>query len=179
MPLNPPRKPPEDEQRLIVLYVLQCLSPCTELQLLQFLSEESLMNYFDMMFALQDLCARGQAVRTAGAAGHLYTPTEAGKEALRLFGGRVPQSVKNALSETGEAWRQRFEREDQFRWQMKPTDQGDWELTLTISEKERELLSLRLPLPTREAARRLADAWPQKAEEIYASLILSLSEEEK
>ena len=71
MTLRPPRRMPDDEQRLIVLYALQHLAPCTELQLLQFLFEHDLTNYFDMMFALGDLCARGQAVRTKKRAGDI------------------------------------------------------------------------------------------------------------
>ena len=63
MRLEPPRRAPADEQRLIVLYSLMNLGPCTETQLLQFLSEMDLTNYFDMMFALNELCDRGQAAR--------------------------------------------------------------------------------------------------------------------
>ena len=54
MTLTPHKRPPDDEQRLVVLYALQRLAPCTELQLLQVFSEYDWMNYFDMMIALQE-----------------------------------------------------------------------------------------------------------------------------
>ena len=84
MKIQPPRRAPDDEQKLMVLYSLSRLGPCTELQLLQFLFENDLLNYFDMMFALGDLCDRGQAVRMKKNAGYLYQVTDAGKEAVTL-----------------------------------------------------------------------------------------------
>ena len=97
MSLHPPKRSPEDEQRLIVLYALEQLSPCTELQLLQFLFEYDLMNYFEMMFALNDLCDRGQAARAKAQTGYAYQLTAAGEEALQLFGNRVPRSLQTLL----------------------------------------------------------------------------------
>ena len=52
MKIQPPRRTPENEQKLMVLYSLARLGPCTELQLLRFLFEHDLLNYFEMMFAL-------------------------------------------------------------------------------------------------------------------------------
>ncbi|MBQ9263070.1 MAG: DUF4364 family protein [Clostridia bacterium] len=178
MPLQPPKRPPDDEQRLVVLYALQQLAPCTELQLLQFLSEYDWMNYFDMMFALQELCARGQAVRSRKRAGYLYQPTDAGQEALVLFGGRVPGSVKKTLEETGDQWRRRFAQEDQYQHSIHQTDRGEYELTLTVVEQEMDMLRLSLTVPTRELAQQLASQWPQKASQIYETVIHALTEEE-
>lgn len=178
MTLTPPKRPPDDEQRLVVLYTLQCLQPCTELQLLQFFTEYDLMNYFDMMIALQDLCSRGQAVRSQKRAGFLYQPTPAGDEALSLFGGRVPMSVKKLLRETGDSWRARFAQEDQYAHQIRQTERGEYELTLYVREQEMDTLRLTLSLPTRELAQRLAGRWPQKAGQLYETVIRTLSEEE-
>ena len=178
MSLTPPKRPPDDEQRLVVLYSLQKLAPCTELQLLQFFAEGDLMNYFDMMIALQDLCARGQAVRSRRRAGYLYELTPAGDEALALFGGRVPQSIKKRLEETGAAWRQRFEAEDQYACQIRQTERGEFEVTFTVREQEMDTLRLCLTLPTREMDLQLTEAWPRRAGKIYEAVIRGLTEEE-
>lgn len=177
MSLTPPKRPPDDEQRLVVLYALQKLAPCTELQLLQFFAEGDLMNYFDMMIALQDLCARGQAVRSRRRAGYLYELTPAGDEALALFGGRVPQSVKRRLEETGAAWRRRFEEEDQYACQIRQTERGEFEVTFTVRGQEMDTLRLCLTLPTREMALQLAEAWPRRAGRIYETVIRTLTED--
>jgi len=177
MSLTPPKRLPDDEQRLVVLYALEQLQPCTELQLLQFFADNDIMNYFDMMIALQGLCARGQAVRSQRRAGYLYQPTPAGEEALQLFGGRVPMSVKKLLEETGASWRERFAQEDQYGFDIRQTSRGEFEVTLSVREQDMDTLRLSLALPTRDLARQLAERWPQKAGQIYEYVIRTLSEE--
>ncbi len=176
MKLEPPRRAPDDEQRLIVLRCLDQLGPCTELQLLQFLFEYDLMNYFDMMFALNDLCDRGQAARTRKGAGWLYAATAAGEEALGLFGGRVPQSVNALLRQHGAEWRRRFRREAQSLADIQQTPRGEYELTLRVVEQDMDMMTLSFSLPARDMARQLADRWPRRAGKIYAEIFRMLTE---
>ena len=178
MKIEPPRRAPDNEQKLIVLYCLRELGPCTELQLLGFLFEHYVMNYFDMMIALSDLCARGQAARTKKRAGYLYQLTEAGGEALRLFGGRVPKSVQSLVAEHGPALRQQFRQELHSHQEIRQTDRGEFEVTLSATEQDMDLMRLQLTLPSRELAQQLAERWPRKAAEIYEGVIRALTEEE-
>ena len=177
MRIEPPRRAPADEQRLIVLYSLMNLGPCTETQLLQFLSEMDLTNYFDMMFALNELCDRGQAARQKRKDGTYYMATVAGDEALRLFGKRVPQSLKAAVQEQGDAWRARFRTEAQVGQSVRQTPRGEYELTLTVTEKDTEMMRLVLTVPSREIAYDWMGRWPRKASRIYDAVIRTLAED--
>ena len=177
MRIEPPRRAPADEQRLIVLYSLMNLGPCTDTQLLQFLSEMDLTNYFDMMFALNDLCDRGQAVRQKRKDGTYYMATVAGDEALRLFGGRVPQSLKRAIQEQGVSWRQRFRSEAQVGQSVRQNARGEYELTFTVTENETEMMRLNLTVPSREIAYDWMGRWPRKASQIYDAVIRALAED--
>ena len=179
MRLQPPRHAPDDEQKLIVLCCLTRLGPCTDLQLLQFLFDHDLMNYFDMMFALNDLCDRGQAVRAKKQGGFQYEVTDAGREALRLFGSRVPRSLNALLDEAGDAWQRRFRQEAQSSQEIEKTQRGEYRLTLSVAEQDMELMELALTLPTRELARQIAERWPGKASEIYGAVIRLLSDAEE
>ena len=179
MRIEPPRRTPEDEQRLIVLYSLMHLGPCTDTQLLQFLSEQDMTNYFEMMFALNDLCDRGQAARQKRKAGTYYMATQAGDEALRLFGGRVPQSLKNAVRDEGALWRQRFQDEAQISQTLRKTARGDYELTLVVTEKDTEMMRISLSVPSREIASDWMGRWPRKASQIYGAVIRALAEDEE
>ena len=177
MRLEPPRRAPDNEQKLIVLCCLNSLGPCTELQLLQFLFEYDLMNYFEMMFALNDLCDRGQAARTKKGAGYLYAVTTAGVEALMLFGGRVPPSVYALLKKNGGEWKRRFRREAQNLAEIRQTDRGEYELTLRVVEQDMDMMTLTVSLPSREMAQQLSDQWPGKASKIYAEVFRILTEQ--
>ena len=176
MRLEPPRRAPDDEQRLIVLCCLNALGPCTELQLLQFLFEYDVMNYFEMMFALNDLCDRGQAARTKKRTGYLYAVTSAGVEALMLFGSRVPPSVYALLKENGGEWKRRFRREAQNLAEITQTDRGEYELTMRVIEQDMDMMTLTVSLPSQQMARELADRWPRKAAKIYAEVFRILTE---
>ena len=176
MRLEPPRRAPEDEQKLIVLCCLNCLGPCTELQLLQFLFEYDLMNYFEMMFALNDLCDRGQAARTKKGTGYLYAVTTAGLEALELFGSRVPPSVYTLLGQHAREWQQRFRREAQNLSEITQTDRGEFELTMRVVEQDMDMMTVTVSLPTRQMALQLANRWPRKAAKIYAEVFRLLTE---
>ncbi len=179
MRLEPPRRAPDDEQKLIVLCCLSRLGPCTELQLLQFLFEYDLMNYFEMMFALNDLCDRGQAARTKKGAGYLYALTAAGEEALMLFGGRVPPSVYALLGKSAADWRQRFRREAQNVAQITQTDRGEYELSMRVVEQDMDMMTITVSLPTQQMAQQLASRWPRKAAKIYAEVFRMLTEPDR
>lgn len=179
MKLEPPRRTPDDEQRLIVLCCLNALGPCTELQLLQFLFEYDVMNYFEMMFALNDLCDRGQAARTKKGAGYSYAVTAAGAEALLLFGNRVPPSVYTLLKKYGGEWKQRFRREAQNLAEINQTDRGEYALNLRVVEQDMDMMTLSFTLPTRDMARLIADRWPRRAAQIYAEIFRMLTEPEQ
>lgn len=177
MSLHPPRRTPEEEQRLVVLYSLQQLAPCSQIQLHTFIAELDQMGYFDMMFVLNDLCARGQAVRLKRKAGHQYEVTDAGREVLALFGNRVPQSLKNRLEKEAPALRAHFQEEAQYHHEIKINDQGETELILTILENELDAIRITLPLPSEELAGVLAGRWHQRGGEIYSTIFRLLMED--
>ena len=177
MTLQPPRRSPDNEQKLIVLACLEKVGPCTEMQLLQLLSDSDIMNYFDMMISLSNLCARGQAARTKKRSGYEYELTDAGREALDLFGGRVPPSIQKLLRQSGDKWKKRFRQEAQYQHEITQAESGEYTLSLTAAEHDAVMMRLTLTLPSRDLARQMAEQWPGKAAEIYEAVIRLLSKE--
>jgi len=177
MSLQPPRRTPEEERRLIVLYSLHHLAPCNHIQLYQFIAELEQMNYFGMMFVLNDLCDQGQTVRLKRRVGYQYEVTDAGREVLELFGNRVPHSLKTLLAETGASWRARFQEEAQFQHEITKSEQGETELHLSVVENDSDALRITLPLPTEDLAHVLATRWHQKGGDIYGAIFRLLMED--
>lgn len=173
-----PRRIPEQDMRLIVLYSLQKLGPCTELQLLQFLFDNDVMNYFDMMFSLGTLCEQGLAGRTRFRAGFRYQTTPAGDETLRLFSNRVPASLQKKIEAEAAQWKRKFKKEDTLHTYVAQLPRGEFELNMTLSEQEMDLLRLTLSLPTSDMANALAARWPDKAGKVYEAIIRILTEDE-
>lgn len=177
MSLHPPRRTPDEEQRLVVLYSLQHLAPCNHMQLHRFIAETDLLNYFDMMIALNDLCDKGQAVRLMRRVGHQYEVTDSGREVLDLFGNRVPHSLKKLIAETGAAWRARFQEEAQYQHEIVKNEQGGTELILSIIENDADAMRITIPLPTEDLANVLATRWHKIGGDVYGAIFRLLMED--
>ena len=62
----------EIERKMLTLYSLKKLGECGNLQLIAFMLECDIMNYFDLQTALFDLRDAGQAARSPQVADDLY-----------------------------------------------------------------------------------------------------------
>lgn len=167
-----------DEQRLIVLKTVAEAGPVTEMQLNRFIQEYALMSYFDMMMALEELCRGGQAVRKKGRLDDRYAATEAGYEAVRFFDEKIPAKARTLLEEQCPVWRERFMLEENYQSDIRTGEQGDYVLTLSVSEAERDMMKLELVLPDRDTAQELAARWPRDAARVYGLLMRGLSGED-
>ena len=168
---------PDSEKRLILLYILSAADRISDLQLLQYLSCNDLMGYFDMMMALQALCAQGQCVRTDNPFGSDYALTDAGREAIALFGEKVPFSVRERIASGAPLWRERIRAERETPAVYRQNPRGEYELQLSIVEQDMPMLRLSLSLPTEEMAKRFRGRWAEKAAGIYADIFRALGEE--
>ena len=176
MALERPRRSPDFEQKLLILLILSQCGRCSDMQLLQFLFDHDLMNYFDMMFTLSDLCRDGQAVRFERVGQTFYEATPAGEETLSLFGNRIPASMKELICSLAPDWKKRVQREQEYLSEYHQTKRGEFELHLRVMEQDMEMLHVSLSLPSEEMARTMKENWPDKAQEIYANLFNGLAE---
>ena len=171
-----PVRTAETQLRFIVLYALEKTGPCTCTQLERVLCAGELMNYFDMMFALTDLCREGQAVRENTPAQELYRLTPAGRETLRLFPQSVPESARETVDAAAGEWRERFNRERECASAIRRNGSG-WEAELMLTDQTEVLMKLTLPMPDENAARDTAERWTETGGEIYAAVIALLAGE--
>lgn len=167
----PDRLTPDPELRLLALYALSRLGPCTDLTLLQFLFEYDLMNYFELMASLTDLCKQGNAVRTEEEAAWRYEITDAGREVLNLFENRIPGSKRETVDAHTEEWLPKIERERERGAVVRQTERGEYAAELTLRDGDMELMRVTLSLPTGEMAQRIADGWRERASGVYQTII--------
>lgn len=169
------RRVPETENKLVILYALQLLDPVTGMQLIQFLAEMDLMNYFTMQLSLADMEEQGQITRHAHPLGGMLEPTEEGRFTLRSFTSRIPRSRRLRMDREAPAWRERFRAE-----QMAPAevlDRSGRELTIRLQllEGASVLMDLLLhgsDLPDAYIERR----WQQAAQATYQQILAALTD---
>lgn len=168
----------ETEGKLLTLYALHELGPCSNLQLISFMAENDLMNYFDLQAALYELALRGQVIKEKLPGDDRYTITPEGEEAISLFMGRLGDSSLLRVRLAAPDFRERLRRQRELYANVSHESRSEYHALMGISEGGMRLLHLDLSLPTAELADRFRGNWGGKAREIYDFIIRSLSGED-
>lgn len=167
------------ERKVLTLHALHALGECGNLQLISFMVENDIMNYFDLQTALYELRDIGQVVRTPHLADDLYQITPAGEEALRLFIDRVPQSMLKKVDDNALAFGAFFHEQREKTARIIHDQHNEYHVSMQIMEKKMPLISIDLSLPTAELAARFRDRWVDNAQDIYDFIIRRLAGEDE
>lgn len=167
---------PESENKLTILYALRRLQPATAMQLLQFLVENDLMNYFTMQLSLSDMQEQGQLATTAHPLGDLLSLTHEGEYAIEAFAHRIPVSRRQLMDAQAPRWREQFRTE-----QLTPADSftlrdGRFCLRLRLLEGSASLLDILITLPKDTPPTFLEKRWRSAAQAVYNAVTLTLSQ---
>lgn len=165
---------PEAENRLIILYTLRRLGPCTATQLLQFMVEIDIMNYFTLQLGLCEMEEQGQLVQHAHPLGSLLAPTESGAFTLDTFMSRIPHSRRVQIDEAAPAYRTRFRLEQQTPAECRPMPDGQNCLRLRLMEGESALLDIMLTQPAERSFPLLGKHWEHAAQPVLEAVTARL-----
>ncbi|MDD2561531.1 MAG: DUF4364 family protein [Eubacteriales bacterium] len=174
----PQRHLGEVERKLLTLYALRALGPCTNLQLITFMGETEVMNYFDLQTALYELLSGGLIDRAPMKGDERYTLTRAGEGAIALFAQRAVTRDTDTIDEKAPAYRARWQREREVFAGISHEGQHEYHVSMGISDGEMPLMRLDLSLPTAALAERFRAAWQEEAQGIYDHVLRRLSGEE-
>ena len=167
---------PEPESKLTILYALRGLGPVTDTELLQFLVELDLMNYFTMQLNLCDMEEQGQLRTLPHPAGNLLEPTAEGLYTLEAFAQRIPVSRRGVMDGAFPAWRARFRAEQQAPADSFTLKDGSVCLHLRLLEGGVPLMDAVLTLPGDEAPTLLEKRWRAAAPAVYDAVNRALAD---
>ena len=170
------RKVSSLEHRLTVLYALNALGEASNIQLLAFMTELNLMDYFALELALHDLQTAEYLNSGVHPIGTLYAVTDAGRDALKMFLKRLPVSKQSAIDENKNAYRNRFSKERAIIGDYRVLDNGKCQLELKIGQGDDWLMVLLIILPDAKNVHALIGAFNNRAEEVYGWLFEQLSQ---
>lgn len=168
------RHVPDSEQKLVILYALDRLGPVTGMQLLQFLVEEDLMNYFVMQLNLCEMQEQGQIAERTHPFGTLLEITGDGVFTLESFDKRIPASKRDQIDKVCDIWRGLFITEQQTLAESFPLSDGGLCVRLRLLEGETTLVDLLVTLPNVTHITLLPQRWRNGAQEIYSAISQSL-----
>lgn len=157
----------EAETKLVLLYALDRLGPVTDMQLLQFLAEQDLMDYFTMQLNLSELTEQGQVTPVEHPLGTLLGIAPAGAYALEVFTQRIPASRRAVIDEHAPAYREDFRGEQETPAQSGAAVGSGTGIRLCLMEGRTALLDLLLRLPDAETPVFLQKRWRLAAQGVY------------
>ncbi|MBQ8653623.1 MAG: DUF4364 family protein [Clostridia bacterium] len=167
------RRISETEHKLVILHTLELLGPVTGMQLIQFLAEKDLMNYFTMHLNLSEMEEQGQIQRRAHPLGSLLEPTDEGLFTLRSFIRRIPGSRRRLIEADADAWRERFRAEQMTLSEVMAREGDRLTLRLRLLEGPAVLMDLILAdcdVPEAYLSRR----WQLAAQGVYQHITSAL-----
>ncbi len=168
------RSIPDSEYKLVILYALSRLGPVTNMQLLRFMVELDLMNYFALQLNLSELQEQEQILEKPSPLGTLLTVGEKGEYTLTAFAHRLPGSTKDVIDTSCALWQSRFRREQQTLAESFTLSDGRMCIRLRLLEGERALIDLMLTLDSSSAVPQLAERWGRAAQAVYDAIMSQL-----
>ena len=171
MPIKPaPRNISETEYMLRLLRCVDVLDCVTELSLWTFAAEMDLMDYVTMRLCLHKLLQAEQVQYGEGALkNHLYLTPE-GKQALALFGGRLPSEISNKIENAAAAFRERITSSQQVRAAYELAQRNDYRLILSVAEGDMRILEIRMHMKSRRLAGRAIKQFETQAPKVLLYL---------
>ena len=142
----------EDEVKVLICYTLSQLGKGMELdQLYDALSEYELVNYFELVKALDKLVETGHlAGESSPDAPALYTATKLGRHAGKELEKSLPLAVREKALDASRRLLARERRLQALKITQTPNPEGGFTLELVIPEAAGEMLCLRVFAPTEE-----------------------------
>ena len=171
MPLQlPSRNVSDTENMLALLLCVDALDSVTAAQLWTFAAEQELMDYVTMRLCLHQLLAAGELETGEGALREQLLLTDRGREALALFGQRLPNAVRERVCKAAPAFRERVTRTRQVRAAYDMARRNEYRLTLTVTEGDLPTLCLRVQTKSRSLAGKMIHRFETNAAQTLTHL---------
>ncbi len=165
--------------KMIVLYMLRrCEESLTKAQIYDFVLEGGYTDFLTLQAVFSELADTSLIVEKTVANRTYLEITAEGSQALDFFGNRINPSIRSDID--------RFIKDNSLKIRDEASIQGNYIRTgeneytahLLAKENGRNILDIRLTLPTEEIAENTVRKWHEKNQEIYQFLILNLMSEE-
>ncbi|MBQ6590590.1 MAG: DUF4364 family protein [Lachnospiraceae bacterium] len=161
--------------KLIILYALdRAEGDVTQPMLSTFLLESGYANFVSLAESFDQLEKQGLVrVYMEGDKRFMHL-TDAGRETLGFFGMQLSSGIRDQvdrwLAENG----RRIREDRDVRAVYERMTSGVYEVRMSVREKDRTLLEVKIAVPDAASAAAIADKWKEKNSDIYQYLIENL-----
>ena len=161
--------------KLIVLYLLNKVSfPLTMAQVSVLILEKEYTNYLTLQQVINELAQAGLiTAKTLVNRTHLQI-TDEGRNTLFYFENRISDAIKTDIGEYLKKNELEMRNESSIQSNYYKAVNGEFETELTAVDKDVNLVTIRLTVPTEELAISICENWQKNNREIYQYLTTAL-----
>ncbi len=161
--------------KLIVLYLLNKVSfPLTMAQVSDLILEKEYTNYLTLQQVINELAQAGLiTAKTLVNRTHLQI-TDEGRNTLFYFENRISDAIKTDIGEYLKKNELEMRNESSIQSNYYKAVNGEFETELTAVDKDVNLVTIRLTVPTEELAISICENWQKNNREIYQYLTTAL-----
>ncbi len=157
--------------KLLVLYMLNRVSfPLTQAQIYDFLLERNYVNFMNLQRAITELVDTGFVTARSKHNRTYLTITAEGQETLSFFKNRIDTSFKKEIDGFLSSNQFKLRNETSVLTDYSKVLSGDYEVHLTVKEKDATVVEITLSVPNEETAEAVCANWQKKNQEIYQYL---------
>ncbi len=162
---------------LLLFFADRVHMPVSSMQLTRIMLEHRFMNYFHMQQCLHELAGNGFLSCEDRSGTEHYTITKEGIRILELFGGLLPEGIRNRLQKGISEIRSSLLREMAVSAESVLHSEDEYRVTLRVSDTDEPLFEAMLSVGDREDARAICRNWREHADELYPKLISLLMDQ--
>ena len=162
--------------KMIILYMLKKVTfPLSNSQITNFLLDHEYTTYFHIQQTIHDLMDTHLILERKQGNSICYEITPEGQKTLSYFEKNMSDSIRlevdSYILEKGYEMRN----ENSITAEYYRTPEQEYTVQLGVLEKNAPLIQLKITVPTEEMAKNLCHNWQKRSQEIYASVMTSLS----
>ena len=158
--------------KILVLYLLNQVSfPLTQAQIYDFFLERNYVNFMNLQRAITELVDTGFVTAKSKHNRTYLTITAEGQETLAFFKNRIDTSLKQEIDEFLHINQFKLRNETSVLTDYGKVLSGDYEVHLTVKEKDVTVVEVTLSVPNEETAEAVCLNWKKKNQDIYQYLI--------
>ena len=162
--------------KMIILYMLKKVTfPLSNSQITNFLLDHEYTTYFHIQQTIHDLMDTHLILERKQGNSICYEITPEGQKTLSYFEKNMSDSIRlevdSYILEKGYEMRN----ENSITAEYYRTPEQEYTVQLGVLEKNAPLIKLKITVPTEEMAKNHCHNWPKRSQEIYASVMTSLS----
>lgn len=157
--------------KLIVLYMLDRVTfPLTTAQISEFILDKEYTNFLTLQTVISELIETGLAESRTILNRTQLLITDEGRRTLHYFENRISDAIKDDIQEFFRNNKLQLRNESSIQSNFYKLVNGEYEAALVARDKDVDLVSIRISVPTRELAASICNNWQKKNKEIYQYL---------